>query len=123
MTENAKKLLELLSQDKELAEKFSALSKEELLVHAKELGINMTEADLIAPEGDLTDSELSAVAGGTGSGACCCFLAGGGGGKEHSDKTYGCACVGFGQGGNGKLDSVDCLCFASGFGSAGAEGN
>lgn len=117
MTDNAKKLLELLSQDKALAEKLTKMNKEELLNAAKALGIDMTEADF-APSGEeLAEAELSSIAGGGKSGYCVCMLGGGGGGTEEDGKTYGCACVGYGQGGNGKYNSFDCWCAAAGFGN------
>lgn len=116
MTENAKKLLEMLSKDKDLAEKFSHMDKAAVLAAAKELDIELTEADLTGPEGAVSDENLAGVTG--GSGICYCPLAGGGGGKDVKDNdTYGCACVLYGQGGDGAADSFNCFCVAGGYGN------
>ena len=45
MTENMKKLLELVSGNKELAAKIGGMGKENIIALAKELGIEFTEAD------------------------------------------------------------------------------
>ena len=45
MTENMKKLLELVSGNKELALKIGGMGKENIIALAKELGIEFTEAD------------------------------------------------------------------------------
>lgn len=116
MMENAKKLLEMLSKDKDLAERFAHMDKTEVFAAAKELGIELNEEDLTKPEGTVSDDELASVTG--GSGGCYCQIAGGGGGKENKDdnNTYGCACVIYGQGGDGAADSRDCICISGGYG-------
>jgi len=45
MTENMKKLLELVSGNKELASKIGGMGKEDIIALAKELGVELTEAD------------------------------------------------------------------------------
>ena len=54
MTENMKKFLEKVSADKALAEKFANLDKDAVVALAKELGIELTEADFAQPEGEIT---------------------------------------------------------------------
>lgn len=121
MTDNAKKLLEILSEDKALAENFSAMSKDELFVAAKALGIPLTENDLAKPGSELSENELSTISGGQdhephdGKIGCFCTLVGGGGGKDEGE-TFGCACVGYGQGGHGQIDSFVCACLGGGIG-------
>ena len=116
MTENMKKLLEAMSQNAELAKKISELDKDGLIAAAKELGIDLTEADFVQPEGELNADELEAVAGGK---ACYCVV-GGGGTESGVDDT--CACA---VGGAGFFYGVDrgidgywsrCFCFAGGYG-------
>lgn len=65
MTESLKKLLEMVSKDETLSAKVGAMGKEELLALAKELGIELTEADLakLAVQ-ELNDDDLDTVAGG-----------------------------------------------------------
>lgn len=94
MTDNAKKLLQQLSQNKSLSEKFSRLNKDELLAAARELGYDLTEADLSAPESTLSDTELDAVVGGM---ECSCPVFGIGYSEDDSDDPN-CACY---QGGAG----------------------
>lgn len=112
MTENMKKFLEAVSKNEELTKKINAMTKEELLVLAKELGIELTEADFAEPAGELNDDELDAVAGGA---ECVCVLGGGGeaGGKWNNRV---CACVAAGAGldrdGKGR-----CGCSAAGWGA------
>ena len=45
MTENMKKLLELVSGNKELASKIGGMGKEEIIALAKALGVELTETD------------------------------------------------------------------------------
>lgn len=59
--------------------KVGALTKDELIALAKELGIALTEADFEKPDGELNDDELDTVAGGK----VCVFVVGGGG-KSHN---------------------------------------
>ena len=116
MTENMKKFLETMSQNAEQAKKISELDKDGLIAAAKELGIELTEADFVQPSGELNDDELEAVAGGK---ACYCVV-GGGGTKSGVDDT--CACAGAGAGFFYGVDrGIDgywsrCFCFAGGYG-------
>ena len=93
MTENMKKLLELISQNAELAEKLDAADKQAIIAIAKELGIDLTEADFVQQATELADDELDVVAGGA---KCTCVGAGGGkaGGK---DTPCGCVVGGAGE--------------------------
>ncbi len=125
MSENMKKFLELVSKDETLKQKMQAFKDMEPadaisagITLAKELGIELTEADFAKEKsgGELSDDELDAVAGG---GGCGCAGAGGGGGTDINDgDTYGCACVAYGQGGDGHVDDFNCFCF---FGGAGVD--
>lgn len=63
MTTTMKAFLEKLSADKELAIKASKLDKAELIALAKELGLDLTEADF-APDASMDDAELTTVVGG-----------------------------------------------------------
>ena len=111
MTENMKKFLEKVSNDKTLTEKASKLNKAGLIVFARELGFELTEADFEGQEGELEDAELDAVAGGS---ECACVV--GGGGTAEGD-CPACACVvaGFGSDAEGL-----CRC-ACPFGGVGAH--
>jgi len=86
MTDAMKKLLELVSQNEELQQKFQELNKDEFIAAAKDLGIELTEADL-SENAEISDDELDAVAGGK---TCVC-VAGGGGEKSKNDGL--CVCV------------------------------
>lgn len=104
MTENVKQFLAQLSADRDLAEKKCKMSKEEIIAAAKQRGISLTDADL-KPDEEVSDAELSAVAGGKG---CGCALGGGGvqGGKDDV-----CGCVGFGIGYDASYEKiVRCMC-------------
>lgn len=67
MTENMKKLLEIVSASKELSAKVSGMDNEDIIVLAKELGVALTEADFVKTC-ELSDDELDAVVGGYGVG-------------------------------------------------------
>ena len=128
MSENLKKFLELISSNKELEAKALACNelgeekgKAALIALAKECGIELTAADLEKKEepasGELSDDELDAVAGGFDHNTCFCVAGGGGGGKDSKDgKTYGCACVLYGQGGDGRANDYNCTCVGCGSG-------
>lgn len=96
---------------------------EKILPIAKDMGFDLSLADFKpAYNGEVGDDELDAVAGGTG--LCDCYLAGGGGGQEEgedSGETYGCACVGYGQGGDCDNVNDNCLCVIGGVGSDGSS--
>ena len=94
MTANMKKFLEAVSKNEELTKKINTMTKEDLLALAKELGIELTEADFEKPDDKLDENELDAVAGGWTE----CFCAFGGGGKKDEDgKACGCVAVGYGK--------------------------
>ncbi len=114
MSENMKKFLELVSKDETLKQKMQAFKDMEPadaisagITLAKELGIELTEADFAKEKsaGELSDEELDAVAGGD----CGCFL-GGGGTITSEGEEYTCACVGMGGG------AYHCLCPVGGIG-------
>ena len=46
MTENMKKLLEIVSASNELASKIGGMGKKDIIVLAMELGVELTEANL-----------------------------------------------------------------------------
>lgn len=131
MSENLKKFLDLIGSDKELEAKALACKElgeekgaEAMLALAKEYGIDLTAADLekkVEPASrELDDDELDAVAGGArgDDGMCYCMLAGAGGGKDCNDgNVFGCACVGYGQGGDGRASDSNCRCVAAGVGT------
>ena len=120
MSENMKRFMELVSADQELGMKVSSATKDMIILIAREHGIELTEADLAAPVGEMSDDELEAVVGG---GECYCAMGGGGtkdGPHGYAEKYWGgldvCACVlaGFGYYGNGK---ERCGCAFAGGGS------
>lgn len=104
MTENLKKFLETVSANNELAQKIGSMTKENLIALAKELGLELTEADFQQPYGELSDDELDVVAGGYK--FCHCDM-GGGGKKDSQGKA--CACVIYGQG-DARDGRPRCLC-------------
>ncbi len=120
MSDNLKKFLQEISSDQEWVGKLTTLEKEDEVIalaidKAAEKGIVLTAADFEVPEGEMNEDELKSVAGGN----CGCVLAGGGGGTDaHDGKTYGCACVHYGQGGDGRADDTNCICIVGGHGEA-----
>ena len=100
MTENMRKLLEIVSKDEALTAKIGAMGMEEILALAKELGIELTEADLqkLAVQ-ELDDDDLDTVAGG--------------GTKDNNDKTCACVLAGAGYSTNGR---ERCVCGFAGYG-------
>ena len=85
MSENLKKFLELVSKDETLKKKVldcNEMEKEDAIrasiALAKEVGIELSEADFSVKETgkELLDDEMEAVAGG---GSCGCILTGGDG--------------------------------------------
>lgn len=128
MTENLKKFLEAVSKDEALQAKLNALesNKEiamaDIIALAKELGIELTEADFAQPDGEISEDELETINGGgcptngTVNNSCCCAAAGGGYGKQKDKDIWGCACVAYGQGGDGKEDHTTCMCVLYGHG-------
>ena len=138
MTENLKKFLEAVSKDEALQAKVNALESNKetamagVIALAKELGIELTEADFAQPDGEISEDELETINGGrdtscgcptSGTGmtvnnSCYCAAAGGGGGKQKDEDIWGCACVAYGQGGDAKDDHTTCMCVLYGHGDA-----
>ena len=112
MTENMKKFLEAVSKNEELTKKINTMTKEDLLALAKELGIELTEADFAESADELNEDELDAVAGGA---ACGCVLGGGGkGGGKWDNEVCVCVTGGGGQTGDG---TCRCACTVAGWGA------
>lgn len=95
MNENVKAFLEKVAaepawieQHKKIADKDEAIAA--AVEKAAELGIPLSAADFEAPEGELSEDEMAAVAG---AGKCSCAV--GGGGSADSSSNV-CACVVFG---------------------------
>ena len=106
MTDNMKKFIEFMSsQDEDTYKKASKMEEDELIAFAAENGITVTPEDFAeakkeaeaAAEGEISDDELSAVAGGK---ACACIFGGGGEPSDPKSSTYDtvCACVMAGEG-------------------------
>lgn len=73
MTENMKKFLAEASKNEDLKKRAGKASQEELTELAKEIGCTLTEEDFVKPsKEELSDDELTAVAGGRGF----CFMFG-----------------------------------------------
>ncbi len=100
MSENMKKFLELVSKDENLKQKTLAFNDMEPadaisagIALAKELGIELSEADFAKEEscGELSDDELDAVSGGARVGTiysrCFCIATGQGGDRTITDKS------------------------------------
>ena len=122
MTDNMKKFLEEVSEDKEFINKVNrAETPEAIIALAAEKGFALTLEDIKPEErtGEVSDEELDAVAGGK---TCVC-VAGGGGEKDDAEKDCQCICVGIGQGLYGAKasteDTVRCFCFGGGGGVSG----
>lgn len=112
MTENMKKFLEAVSKNSNLAVTTSAMTKGELLALAKELGIELTDADFAESSDELNEEELDAVAGGA---ACGCVLGGGGkAGGKWDNKVCVCVTGGGGLTGDG---TCRCACTVAGWGA------
>ena len=122
MSKHLKQFLKLLANNSEVKKKAMAcneLGKEKglfaLIALANENGITLSEADFAVKSShseELDISELEVVGGKVD---CYCTLAGGG--TDSNDKaTYGCACVGYGQGGNASASDANCICAALGEG-------
>jgi predicted ribosomally synthesized peptide with nif11-like leader len=93
MTENFLKFLNKVSEDNALAEKIGKETDVQVLIAtAKDMGIELTEADFEKEPEELSDDELDMVAGGD---ECVCAL-GGGGDKDSTDKTCACGFAGWG---------------------------
>ena len=111
MSENLKKFLEAVSKDEAACAKVNSMNQEELIAFAKELGLELTAADLKQEPQELSDDDLDSVAGGSDV-SCACAM-GGGGTKDSNDKTCACVLAGVGyDDGN----SERCLCGFAGYG-------
>lgn len=110
MSENAKKFLELISENEELGKKLSSAAMDDIIAIAREQGIELTGADFNEQYGELSDDELDVVAGGWKD---CTCVAGGGGKKDADGKA--CACVVYGQG-DARNGKVRCACGVAGVG-------
>lgn len=120
------KLQELLESNAELKAKIETLNKDpqttaaDFIALVREYGVEITEADFrpTPAGGEVSDSELEAVAGG---GKCVCVAGGGGTGDEYRDT---CACVAAGMG-FGKVTNSgcghDCACPLIGSGKSGLQ--
>ena len=122
MNEKAKQFMEALQADKELESAFKqaleGIKPEEragaVVKFAREKGFEINEEDLNPDGQEVNLDELDNVAGG---GVCGCSIFGGGGGTDSNNgKTYGCACVGYGQGGDGSSSDANCACIVGGVG-------
>jgi len=114
MTEHMKKFLEAVSSNSELVEKIGSMTKDELMALAKELDIELAEADFVKSVTELSDDELDAVGGGD---VCACVMGGGTvDGSSTSDVSDAvCACV-LGGGGKNKGGYTRCVCVLGGGG-------
>lgn len=107
MNDNMRRFLDAISTDIEWVASQKDLSQEESIASAikksAEIGIPLTEADFTPPEGELSEEELTAVAG---AGNCYCMMGGGGTKENPEDKTCQmsgnvdqvCWCVVYGEG-------------------------
>ena len=116
MTEKAKKLLEILSGDKEFLDKVTkAESIEAVLALTKEKGLDLTEDDIretTNAAAAMDQDELTAVSGGK---KCYCFTGGGGTPSDDKQGQNVCACVIYGAGdtdwiADGSLKAARCSC-------------
>ena len=117
MTENMRKFIENISANNELAEKIGSMTKDELIVLANGMDLELTEADFAQASSELSDDELDAVAGG---GVCACVM--GGGGTSDGSNTSNlsdavCACV-LGGSGKNKGGYTRCVCVMGGGGNS-----
>ncbi len=73
-----KEFLELLEKNAELKEKIIALGENpavaDVIALAKKYGVTLTEADFAEEQGELSEDELDAVAGGVTNGVGCIGL-------------------------------------------------
>ena len=99
MTENAKKLFEILSADGEFAEKVTkAGSISAVIALAKDKGLDLSEEDIretTHAAAAMDADELQAVSGGK---KCVCFTGGGGTASDDKEGQHTCACVVVGLG-------------------------
>ncbi len=114
MNEKAKAFIEEAKADPDLRERLPKLSLKDFIAEARKKGFELTAEDLEPPAIAVGEAELTNV---VGAGGCFCPTAGGGGGtEEENDHTYGCACTTYGQGGDGHMTDVHCVCICLGTG-------
>ena len=114
MNENVRAFLEAVKGDPALRERLREMAVNEVIAAAREKGIELAEKDLKPASDELGEDELNNVAGGGGGG--CLIVGGAGGVDDDDDKIYGCACVIYGQGGDGRAKDANCVCFMAGGG-------
>ena len=115
MDENVRAFLKAAEADPELRERMTRMDAGQLAATAREMGFELTDADFQPPAGELGENDLGNVAGG---GFCICPALGGGGGTDDTNgETYGCGCVVYGQGGDGRITDVNCCCLIAGAGT------
>ena len=113
-------LQKVLQEHPELGDKLKAIAtdsqtqmQEKMIEILKEYGVSFTTEDFKAPEGELSDDELNAVAGG---GGCGCAAIGGGGGDDLT-----CVCIaggtGYVRGCGGFSLEGGCFCALAGAGA------
>ena len=113
-------LQKVLQEHPELGDKLKAIAtdsqtqmQEKMIEILKEYGVSFTADDFKAPEGELSDDELNAVAGG---GGCGCAAIGGGGGDDLT-----CVCIaggtGYVRGCGGFSLEGGCFCALAGAGA------
>ena len=113
-------LQKLLQEHPELGDKLKVIAtdsqtqmQEKMIEILKEYGVSLTVEDFKAPEGELSDDELNAVAGG---GGCGCAAIGGGGGDDLT-----CVCIaggtGYVRGCGGFSLEGGCFCALAGAGA------
>ena len=113
-------LQKVLQEHPELGDKLKAIAtesqtqmQEKMIEILKEYGVSFTVEDFKAPEGELSDDELHAVAGG---GGCGCAAIGGGGGDDLT-----CVCIaggtGYVRGCGGYSLEGGCFCAVAGAGA------
>lgn len=112
MTENMKAFLNKVSVDKALAEEASKLDQAGLIAFARELGLELMEADFSAAANELSEDELDTVAGGK---VCACVVGGGG---EGGGEDNVCVCPLYGVGADEDKYYDRCVCIVGGGGKS-----
>ncbi len=139
MTQNAKKFIEMVSQDKELENKINNLNPDaqdildQVAKVAAEHNFDLTAEDFASQEKELDEDELAVVAGGA---ACSCIGKGVGGSTSGSDlcrmnqeasgvSDMHCSCTVYGSGdyssymiGSWGSEDSRCTCFIGGSGDS-----
>lgn len=114
VNENVRAFLEMVKADPDLSGRLSEMGAETLAAAARERGFDLSAGDFGLPAGEMSDSELENVAGGS----CFCFTGGGGHGQDPQDgDAYFCICAVYGQGGDGRVSDANCCCPVWGGGS------